>query len=478
MSEAKQPTEQGSVTRRDFIRKAATTAGAAAGVAAAAKSAHAQATDDLYQYKRTMPPDVLGANDKIYTGHIGIGGMGRSNLIFTLKRNDMRPIALCDLWYKNLQRAEQYVGSKFKDGGWTTHHDFRELLENKDIDAVVIATPDHWHCLTTLYAADAGKAIYCEKPAATTIEEGRAMVDKIKETGVVFQAGNFQRSMGHMIEAVELVKSGYLGQVARIETYIHDSEGTHGIGQGDDDISKFKGIDWDFHQGWVEHQPFNTNRWIYNFRWFLDYSGGKITDWGAHLVDIALMAKGDFGLPLKSVVAGGGKYAVTDNRTTPDTLDVLWEFDDFTLSFSNRVWNNYLAENYQSHGILFHGTKGTMLLHRGGYTIFPVYNDHSEPEPCEEKKYQHQGQLNEPHWDNFAACVRGDETPNSSVEVIHNTTTYCHMGTCSYVAGAKLGWDADNEKFTGGDTDAVNAANNFAYREYQNGWSLKAPYKA
>lgn len=475
MEQDKKTEKKQAVTRREFIRKAAVTASAAAGVAAVAAKAGAQAPAGQYEYKNILPPEVLGANDKIYTGHIGIGGMGRSNLGFVLKRDDMRPVALCDIWWKNLMRAEQMAGQKFTDKSFTTHHDFRELLENKDVDAVVIATPDHWHCLTTLHAADAGKAIYCEKPCATTIAEGRAMVKKIEDTGVVFQAGNFQRSMPHFIEAVELVKSGYLGQVAHVETYIHDGEGTHGIGMGDDDISKFEGIDWDFHQGWVEHKPFNTNRWIYNFRWFLDYSGGKITDWGAHLVDIALWAMGEFDNPVKNVVATGGKYVVQDNRTTPDTLDVAWEFENYTLTFSNRVYNNYLPKDYQSHGILFHGAKGTMLLHRGGYTIYPVFNDFSEPEPCEEKSAT-ADRLNEYHWENFVACIRDGAKPNSSVHVIHNTTSVCHMGTCSYVTGAKLGWDPKEQKLTGGDSDAVKQANEFAYRPYQNGWSLEAPY--
>ncbi len=458
------------VSRRDFMKQA-TQAGVAASAAGMAGTAFAQAKPEQYEYKKSiLPPEIVGANDKIYTGHIGIGGMGRGNLGFVLKREDMRPIALCDLWWKNLQRAEQMAGQKYKE--LTTHHDFREVIENKDVDAVIISTPDHWHALATLYAADAGKAIYCEKPCATTIYEGRAMVEKVKETGVVFQAGNFHRSMAHFKEAVELVKAGYIGKVAKIETYIHDDESTKGIGMGDSDISKFPGIDWDFHQGWVEHKEFNTNRWIYNFRWFLDYSGGKITDWGAHLMDIGLWAMGDTDKVVKSVVASGGKYIMEDNRTTPDTLDVIWEFDDCTMSFSNRVYNQFLPEGFQSHGILFHGTLGTLYAHRGGYKVYPVANSGG----CEPKEAT-ATVLNEPHWDNFANAIRGTEKPNSPVELIHNTTTVCHMGTTSYVAGGKLGWDAKTEKFTSDCTDLAKKANDFAYRPYNNGWSLEKPYQ-
>lgn len=457
-------------SRRGFIKTAA--AGAAA--VATAKSANAGV------YKSILPSTILGANELIRTGHIGLGGMGSADLIFVMKRNDMQPIALCDLYPKNLERA--YGMAKKKPGlDPTKHHDFREIIENKDVDAVVIATPDHWHCLCTLHAADAGKAIYCEKPAATTIPEGQAMVDAVRRNNVVFQAGNMQRSGAHFQEAVQMVRSGYIGKVHRVETWIHDNEPIAGIGMGDDDMSKYEGLDWDFHQGWTEHKPFNTNRWIYNFRWFLDYSGGKVTDWGAHLLDIALWAMDTEDkkpmLQPKTVVANGGKWVLEDNRTTPDTLDVLYEFDNFTISFTNRVWNSHVPADAADHGIMFHGTLGSMQVSRAGYQVWATDNNSVEGKPTLEAKKVEGGQLNEPHWENFANCVRSKEDPISTVEVIHNTTRLCHLATCSYVAGgAKLGWDKETQKFTGGDKKAVKEANDWAYREYNNGWSLKAPY--
>ncbi|HDP35056.1 MAG TPA: Gfo/Idh/MocA family oxidoreductase, partial [Candidatus Hydrogenedentes bacterium] len=254
----------GAMNRRTFIRAAG--AGALAGFAA--KKAHASV------YKSILPASVMGANEKILTGHIGTGGMGRANLGFVLQRDDLQPIALCDCYSKNLERGAQMVSQKFED--FARHHDFRELLENKDIDAVVIATSDHWHCLCTLHAADAGKDIYCEKPLSTTIEEGNAMVAAVRRNNVVFQGGNMQRSGAHFQEAVQLIWDGHIGKVSRVETWSHDNTNLDGITMGDGDMSKYE-VDWDWHQGWVEHRPFNTNRWIYNFRWFLEYSGGKIT---------------------------------------------------------------------------------------------------------------------------------------------------------------------------------------------------------
>lgn len=456
---------RGQVSRRDFMRRSAqAAAGAALGGAAAA---HAGA----HVYKSILPQSIIGANEKIYTGHIGTGGMGRANLGFVMQRDDMEIVAVCDLYRKNLERGAQMASQKFPN--ITKHHDFRELLENKDIDAVVIATPDHWHCLCTLYAADAGKDIYCEKPLSTTIEEGRVMIETVRRNKVVFQGGNMQRSGAHFQEAMALVRDGYIGPVGSVEAYIHDEETTDGIGMGDDDQAKWEkeGLDWEFHQGWVEHRPFNTNRWIYNFRWFLDYSGGKITDWGAHLIDVALWGMGDAEKQPISACAMGGKYVVNDNRTTPDTLDVVWEYDSFTLKFSNRVWNQFLPQGFQSHGVLFHGPLGTLRVDRGGYEVYPVPNNGG----CEPKK-RGGSPINEPHWENFCQCVRERKDPISTVELLHNTTRTCHMGTCSYVAGGRLYWDLETERFKGED-ETAKKGNAWAYRPYLNGWCLKAPYQ-
>jgi predicted dehydrogenase len=459
---AQEQPKRASVSRRDFIRKGA--AVAAGAVLGASASRRAQANPMLY--KSIFPSTVLGANERILTGHIGTGGMGRANLGFVLQRDDMQPIAVCDLYSKNLERGAAIVKQKYSN--FTTHHDFREIIDNKDVDAVVIATPDHWHCLCTLYAADAKKDIYCEKPLSTTIEEGRAMVEAVRRNNVVFQGGTMQRSGEHFKEAVELVRSGYIGKVSRVETYAHDDMTIEGIGMGSDVMPE--GCDWIFHQGWVKHQPFNTNRWIYNFRWFLDYSGGKVTDWGVHLIDIALWAMGDDKEP-KKVTAVGGKWVVKDNRTTPDTLDVLWEYDDFTLSFSNRVWNNVRPQGYKDHGIIFYGTLGMLRVDRGGYEVI------SQPQNGGCKPVQRSGgPMNEPHWENFAQCVRTRQRPICDVEILHHSTRTCHMGTCAYVAGATLEWDPKRERFRGKDTKAVKKANAFAYRPYLNGWSLKPPY--
>jgi predicted dehydrogenase len=471
MAKKEHDTKQTSVDRRAFMQKATAIA---AGTALTARAAEGQV------YKSILSATVLGANERIRTGHIGTGGMGRAHLVFLVRRKlqykkeGHEIAAVCDLWPENMAKGCKIAAHAF-EGRYTRHHDFREIIDNKDIDAVVIATPDHWHCLPTLYAADAGKDIYCEKPLSTTIEEGLTMVDAVRRNKVVFQAGTMQRSGAHFLEAVELVRSGHLGPVHRVETFNHESKDLNYLGMGKTNLAEYPGCDWDFHQGWVEHKPFNTNRWIYNFRWFLDYSGGKITDWGAHLIDIALWAMGEEEQP-KSVVSVGNKFCMEDNRTTPDTLEAIWEYEDYILSFSNRVYNGYLHEGYSDHGIIFHGTQGSMRLDRGGYEIYNIPNNGG----CEPKKFEIESDasvFNFNHWDNFFECVRERKEPVCSVEKINNTTRTCHMGTCSFVAdGAKLHWNRETQRFKG-DGDEVMKANAWAYRPYQNGWSLKAPFR-
>lgn len=447
--------------RRDFMKVAA---GAAMGTAAT-RVARADV------FKSIFPQTVMGANEKIRTGHIGLGGMGTANLGFALKRDDVQPIALCDLFPPHLERGVKKVKERYPEV--STHHDFREIIENKDVDSVVISTPDHWHAIPSIMACDAGKDVWCEKPLSTTIEEGRAMVNAAKRNNTIFQCGTMQRSGKHFQEAVQMVREGYVGKVARVETWIHDGDSLDGIGNPPDENPP-DGCDWDFHQGWTHRVPFNKNRWIYNFRWFLDYSGGKVTDWGAHLIDIALWAMGEDKQPL-TVTTAGGKYILNDNRTTPDTLEAIWQFPDYVLTFSNRVFNNRLpladgGYKEATHGIVFYGTKGTLFVNRGGYEVLPMKR--GDKIECKAKKAG-ESQMHHPHWENFAECVRSRKQPISNIEACYNTTRTCHMATCSYVAGcAQLGWDAKHERFTGKDRKAVKKANHWAYRPYENGWKL------
>jgi predicted dehydrogenase len=440
------------VSRRDFIKTAGLTAGAAATSASIVKN--------------IMPSTVLGANERILTGHIGLGQMGKRDLQFALMRDELQPIMMCDLFERHREQGADITEGKFDRP--STHEHFEEIIENKDVDAVVIVTPDHWHTIPSIMAAEAGKDIWCEKPLTTTIGEGQPLVKAVKENKVVLQCGNFQRSGQHFQDVVKMVQDGTIGKVARCETWIHDSMKPEGMGNKPDQKAP-RWLDWDRYLGWTPKVPFNQNRYLYNFRWFLNYSGGKMTDWGAHLIDIVLWAMGEDNPP-REVTSVGGNYVINDNRTTPDTLEVLYKFDDYILSFSNRVYNGTVERN--RYGIKFYGTKGTIYCDREGYEVIPV-NGGCEPKLVEKVK---EGTMNVAHWQNWVDCIKSRELPICHVDSAFNTAKVCHMGTSAYVAGGRLGWDDENYKFTGDNETAVTKGNDWAYRPYQNGYSLKGPY--
>lgn len=453
--------KQDSVDRRTFIKRSA-------GVAAAAVGAAQTAQADVL--KTILPRTIIGANEKIYTGHIGLGGMGKNDLRIGLLRDDVVPIHMCDVWAEHREQGADIVEGRHARPATTNY--FEEVIENKDVDAVIIATPDHWHTIPSIMACEAGKAVYCEKPLSTTIAEGRAIVDAVKRTNAVFQMGTMQRSGEHFQEAVHLIQNGHIGQVARVETWAHDFKSIREYADAQDGTAP-EGLDWDRYIGWTPKVPFNENRFLNSFRWFLDYSSGKITDWGTHLVDIVVWAMGQ-DKPVRRVSAVGAKLVQQDNTTTPDTLDVVWEFDDYHLSFSNRMWNPMPLGRGIQYGIMFHGTLGTLLIDRTGYRIYSFRHNGG----CEEKQVKDQKEmaLNVNHWENFAHCIRTGEKPVCDAETGYNSTKICQMGAAAWIGGARLDWDNDNDRFTGPDKEAARKANDFAYREYQNGWSLTAPY--
>ena len=266
------------VSRRDFMKKTM-------GVAATATAVSQTAKASTSVVKNIMPASVMGANERILTGHIGLGGMGKRDLQLALSTGVIQPIMTCDLFKKHAEQgADMTQGMSQGRGDFArpeTTDNFQKVLDNKDIDAVVIVTPDHWHTIPTIMACEAGKDVWTEKPLTTTIGEGLPVINAVRENKTVFQCGNFQRSGQHFQDVVEMVQSGYIGKIARCETWIHDSMKIEGIGSPADSV---KGPPfWDHYLGWTEKVPYNRNRFLHHFRWFLNYSGGKMTDWGCSL---------------------------------------------------------------------------------------------------------------------------------------------------------------------------------------------------
>ena len=422
------------MSRRDFLKKAGGVAAAAAVVG-----------------PTILSQRVFGANDRIVMGLIGCGGMGCGDMAYARANPDVEFAAVCDLDKEHLAAGVQRAGGKV-----TPYADFRKLLERKDIDAVICGTPDHWHALVTIAACEAGKDVYCEKPVATSIGEGRAMVNAARRYDRVVQVGKQQRSGAHFQRAVEIVQSGQIGKVTFCRAWNVANELPEGIGNPAD-CNPPPELDYDMWLGPAPKRPYNPNRSHYTFRFFWDYAGGKITDWGAHLIDIIHWGM-NVDAPL-AVAASGGKYVIPDNRETPDTQEVVYDYPGFTMTYSYRGANEYPLDGHE-YGMQFHGTKGTLFVDRGGFKVTPE----EDAIPAVEGGGSPQ---NEPHWRNFLDCVKSRQRPICDIEIAHRTTTACHLGNIAYLTGRRLQWDREKERITN-DADA----NRLLTRAYRAPWHL------
>jgi predicted dehydrogenase len=290
---------------------------------------------------------AAGANDEIRIGQIGLGTRGAYELEICRRTKGARVVAVADV-YQSL--VDQYKGDA--DG----YGDFRRILDRKDIDAVFVSTPDHWHAPISILACQAGKDVWCEKPLSHTIHEGRMMVAAARKYNRVMQTGSQQRSAPHFQKVVELVQRGHIGKVAAIECWNEENDTPEGAGNPPD-TDPPPGLDWDMYLGPAPKVPYNRNRYIWHYRWFWDYSGGMMTDWGAHHMDIIQWAMQVDG-PL-SATAAGGRFCLRDNCQTPDTLSTLFEYPGFVVRYSVRQGNGRRLEG-RPNGIAFYGTGGTL----------------------------------------------------------------------------------------------------------------------
>ena len=431
--------------RRSFIKKSVIAA-AGAGVTA------------------SIPMTVnscIGANEKLVCGLIGAKGMGNSDLKAFLKQPGTECAAICDvdenILNQRITDTEKIQGKRPKG-----FKDFRKLLEEPGIDVIIIGTPDHWHCIPFVYAAQEGKHIYCEKPLANYIEELNIMERAVKRYGNVVQVGQWQRSDKHWQDAVDFVRSGRLGKIRTVRAWSYQGwmKSVPVVPDSDPPV----GVDYDFWLGPAPKRPFNKNRFHFTFRWFWDYAGGMMTDWGVHIVDYAL-----FGMNAKapkSVMSMGGKFAYPDDACeTPDTLQALYEFDGYTMLWDHGIGidGGYYG---RSHGVGFVGNNGTLVVDRTGWEVIPEGKDKPAMERVDLIKGDGQGLNN--HMKNFIDCIKDrDKTPNTNIEIAANTARVCHLGNIALKTGKRLYWDAAKSKFTG-DEDA----NSFLIPEYRAPWKL------
>jgi predicted dehydrogenase len=433
------------IKRRDFLK----TSAAAAGASAALSQAPALG-------------QVRGANDRIIVGVIGIGGQGRANLRNFLQQPEVELAAVCEVHPDSLARAarDRLLTAPFEKA--SKHKDFREILDHKDINAVIISTPDHWHALPTIMACQAGKDVYVEKPLALTIHEGRKMVEAARKHQRVIQVGTQQRSGVHFQQAVEIVHSGKLGQICHVRTWNFSNE--EGIGNPPDSNPP-PGLDWDLWLGPAPKVPYNKNRCLYTFRWFWDYSGGKLTDWGTHLIDIVQWAM-NVHAPL-TATAAGGKYVLKDNRETPDTLHVSYEYPGFLLTYETRTTNGRGLDG-RGYGILFHGTDATLFVDRGGFEVIPETKREKDVNVARTLPLSRgTSEQSLAHIRNFLDCMKSRQRPNSDVEAAHYATATPHLGNIAFLTQRKLRWDAAREQIIG---DAE--ANKMVSKPYRAPWKL------
>jgi predicted dehydrogenase len=414
-----------------------------------------------------------GPNDTIRLGIIGAGSRGNQLLDTYFKEKDAEIVAVCDVDDKHTgETAERVKKTYGKDP--KTSREYREMLDDKSIDAIIIATPDHWHAIPTIHAVQAGKDVYVEKPIAHNVVEGRAMIKAARKYDKIVAVGTQQRSSNHFQKAVEVVKSGKLGDIFWVQTWNYENISPVGMGRYSD-TSAPQGVDYDRWLGPAPQRAFNPNRFHLLFRWYFDYAGGMMSDWGVHLNDIVLWALG--AKAPKTVSATGGIFTTDDDRDTPDTLQVIYEFPGVVLNYSMRKGNG-LKFNGKEYGILFCGTDGSLVLDRSGFEVIPdkvvlpygiklVHGDRPIRK-IELEGEKHGGDDGQPaHVRNFLDCVKSRKAPTTDVEVGHHSTNTCHLGNIAYKLGRKLTWDAATETFK---NDAE--ANALLFREPRKGYEL------
>src|SRR6266478_1280738 len=402
---------------------------------------------------------IRGANDRIAAAFIGMGKMGRSNLSYAMRQDNLVPVAVCDVFDRNLEWAVCDSKNQAKP-----YRDFREILADKSVDVVCIATPDHRHPYMTVEACKAGKDVYVEKPICVAVDEGRKMVQAARKYKRVVQAGTMQRSGDHFQKACEIVRSGQLGKISFVRTWNYSNMKEEGIGNPPDG-APIAGLDWEMWLGPAPEHAFNANRFgvdpdaFSHFRWFWDYAGGMMTDWGIHLLDIVQMAF-DEAAPT-AITALGSKLFIKDNRDTPDTLQVTYEYPGFIATYENRLGNaNSMFQ--QNYGILFHGSKGTMFVDRSRYDIYPEGGS-----TLEEVTVESGNNANMAHWENFLDCVKTRQKPISDIEIGHRSTTTALLGNVALRSKLRIDWDSKAE------TCAQTAARKYLRREYRKPWKLE-----
>jgi predicted dehydrogenase len=400
----------------------------------------------------------IAPSDKIQVALVGGNSMGWSDLSSFLKNPEVECVALCDVDRNVLNRRTDDI-VKMGRPKPKLYVDYRKMLENKDIDVVIIGTPDHWHCLVLCNALEAGKHAYVEKPIGNSIAEINIMYKAVKKHGKIVQVGQWQRSQPHFVDAVKYLKSGKLGRIRACKAWSFvDWKGS--VPKVPDSPVP-DGVDYNMWLGPAPKRPFNQNRFHFTWRWYWEYGNGLMTDWGVHLIDYILYGMGK-SIP-ESVMAIGGKYAFPDDdMVTPDTMTAVYDFKDFTMIWEHTIGIG-LGNWQRPHGMAYTGENGTLVLDRNGWEVIPE-KQKIEAVPVQKNV----GVGLDLHTRNYLDCLTNN-TPqklNAGIDVGRNVALVAQMGNIAYRTGEKVSWNNEKQQFTS------STANKLIIPQYNNGYSL------
>ncbi len=393
-----------------------------------------------------VPSTAFGANERVVTGHIGVRNQGLGNLKAMMNNAG----AVCDVDQEVLGKASKAV----EQSGRTcaTFSDYRKLLERKDIDAVVITTPDHWHALMTIHACQAGKDVYCEKPLTLAISEGRKMVQAARDHNRIVQTGSQQRSDGKFRKTCEYVRAGLVG---KLHTILVGIPAPNHPGEPVPDANPPSELDYDMWLGPAPERPYNVKRIHYNFRFFWDYSGGQMTNFGAHNIDIAHWGMdADKSGPLS--IDGEATFHPKKWHEVTESCRIKYLYPNDVTMIVGQVQKDI------PEGTTFIGDQGKIHVNRQQITADP-------PQIIEGLSPTNISQLyvSSNHHQNFLDCIKSRELPICDVEIGHRTATACHLGNIAVRIGRKIQWDAAKEQIVGDET-----ANQMVTRSYRSPWQL------
>ena len=410
----------------------------------------------------TASRQKVSANDKIIVALVGARNMGYGILSHAINQPGVECAAICDI-------DDRVLGDKTEDVFLKTgkrpqrYKDFRKLLENRDIDAVIVGTPDHWHCLPTVYACQAGKDVYVEKPMANSIEECIVMVKAARKYNRVVQVGQQQRSGAMWKQVMDKIKSGGIGQLRKVQIWANFN---YGVGRPKvPDSPVPEGVDFDMWLGPAPDRTFNESRFHGSWRMFWDYGGGLMTDWGVHLIDMALWAK-DINEPPLAAMSSGGNFTHSDHaHETFDTMSVSWQMTDYSINWEHTAGTQN-GPYGRLYGLAFIGNDATIVADRGGWEIFPEMESGRYKVPAMPAQGS-RGETHEEHVKNWLECIKFRKDPNCTVETGRNVATYAHMANISLRSNTRVEWDPLQNNF--GKNKAAMA---YYAPEYRKPWEL------